>query len=194
VTTRYLFLDIDGVLNSAPWATIRDNEPGAKRPIMLNEFDPLCVQKLEVLVKRLQPCQVVLSSTWRLHYTPPEMVAMLAPFGYSGGLIDRTPKLGSFRGYEIQEWMNQNLVEAHQIVILDDDDDMVHLKPRHVRTSFYKAGLCDVHVNQALKLFGLPPLEEPIHAEDQVPHRFRIIDFPALAAQLRQEHEAEAQG
>jgi hypothetical protein len=89
VSLRLIFLDFDGVLNSEAWrenrgprdpaidiATLDNNERYA-----LRSLDPAAVQVLETIVRRLD-ARVVVSSSWRLDFTVPQLNWLLA---YHGG-------------------------------------------------------------------------------------------------------------
>lgn len=147
---RYLFLDVDGVLNNHRWSMARSGQPHEPDRVFDNQIDPACVFVLRELVDALE-AEVVLSSTWRGH-TRTE--AALARAGVPDW-IGRTPQLDSrVRGHEIAYWMRENGVTADQVVILDDDDDMAHLLPRLVQTDA-EFGLVAHDFVQVLALFGL---------------------------------------
>jgi hypothetical protein len=75
--------------------------------------------------------------------------------GFKGKIVGETidlPDKHAERGLEIQDWMTKNAVSKEQIVILDDRNDMAHLRDRLVLTSFY-TGLLDRHVEEAINMF-----------------------------------------
>jgi hypothetical protein len=145
---KYLFLDIDGVLNSRE-VFIELYKP--RKPAV----EPLG-SKLVARVNRLvreTGCKVVLSSVWR--FSGLEAVQKkLDAAGVQFKLIGMTPRdyKDRQRGNEIQMYIDEHNITADQIVILDDDSDMVHLLPRLVHTTFEK-GLQDHHVEEAIALF-----------------------------------------
>ena len=62
---RYLFLDIDGVLNHDAWYTKLRNMPAGQRPVFpVCCFDPLCVGRVNDILD-LTGARLVLSSSWR---------------------------------------------------------------------------------------------------------------------------------
>lgn len=171
MTHPILFLDIDGVLNSALWY----EQPAAKRgPKGLRAFDPAACARLDrVLVAT--GARVVLSSSWR--YGTPRgpsrvMTALLRLRGaLSLDIIDRTPtapEMGilatrpidghpeslryetEVRGHEIQAWLDETRF-AGTFAIVDDEADMAHLSGRLIRTS-YVDGLCDEHVDRLISM------------------------------------------
>jgi hypothetical protein len=104
---KVLFLDVDGVLNSAD--TIRRYAMG---------IDPL----LALLVKRVivtTGSEIVLSSSWRLIDRGRELVDQQV-----GKFVDVTPDLRGLRGDEIKAWLTMH-PEVEKYAILDDDDDML---------------------------------------------------------------------
>jgi len=143
----YLFLDIDGVLNSRE--AYKEQYKGKSQ---IHVICPKLVARLNRIVKELG-CKVVLSSIWRfngLKMVQDKLDENNAEFQ----LIGRTSIYGRGRdrGEQIQEYMDEHNITAEQIVILDDDSDMVHLMPRLIQTTFEK-GLQDEHVKKAIALF-----------------------------------------
>lgn len=171
---KVLFLDIDGVLNSA--------EPDQKSkgyefsyPLDTYGFAPfkdnlgICgirkdlVERLNRVKREVPEVEFVLSSTWRRVYGLDITEKTLLNAGFIGDLIDSTPTVydlpveqisGKVRGLEIQRWLDKekNLygTDITHIVILDDSDDMGHLLPNLVRTSMAD-GLQDAHVDEIVK-------------------------------------------
>lgn len=111
---KYLFLDIDGVLNSRAWTLRRcgdcahevergfgaceacryeaaQDTSGYVR--MRRCFDPEAVARLDRFVRE-SGCQITVSSSWRIAHTLGEIEQFLREHGYSGPkLLDQTPKL-----------------------------------------------------------------------------------------------------
>lgn len=163
---KYIFLDIDGVLNSEDYgrsefylistAGLSDAE------IMLtyhhHHLDPKAIQILNDLVKR-SGAEVVLSSTWRGRYSPEEMTAMLKDRGGDFEIKEATPKLfGKIsaripRGKEIEHFLKLLEKQPESFVILDDHDDMLHLMPHLVLTDM-EHGLTTDDVEKALKILN----------------------------------------
>lgn len=112
---KVLFLDIDGVCNSADWVQ-RGNNPW-------NGTDPELVKLVRRIINETK-CDVVLSSTWRLyaesratvkrdvcHYID---VTKDMQAGEKRGVVDR--------GYEVREWLERH-PQYKCYAILDDDAD-----------------------------------------------------------------------
>lgn len=146
-----LFLDVDGVLNSAEWmrsvARREEREQcGASRE---SSLDPTLCKRLGVL--RATGAELVLSSAWRKLRQPRNRYGIQRPAWFekilhrrgcrSARFIGQTPSLWTHRGLEIQRWLDEN--PGHdRFAIVDDDSDMEHLAPRLVQTS-WEVGLTE---------------------------------------------------
>lgn len=137
---KVIFLDIDGVLNSAE---------SFQRGVHLEK-------KHSLLVRRLcKECdaKIVISSSWRNIYDWEVLLTLLESVELSRDLIvDITPqKLTSTRGDEIEMWLRkQTNIESY--VILDDDSDMLdHQLENFVQTSF-QTGLLESHFDEAKRI------------------------------------------
>ncbi len=155
VPERYVVLDLDGVLNSGRYFS--SWKPSASGLVTIDDWyemlDPAAVARLEAIVQK-SGAKVVISSTWRMHKTVEQLATDLREHGFTGRVVGATPELRGGRGVEIQAWMDACGVTAEQIVILDDDSDMLHLRPRLVKTT-HDEGLTDAHVTEALRLLGI---------------------------------------
>lgn len=119
---KVLFLDIDGVVNSAETFKRRHKEGGRER-----DFD----ERLSGIIKNivaLTGCKVVLSSSWR---GSEENEALISE--HITPLLDRTPRMHRpvgtgveycGRGKEIKAWLEQH-PEITRYAIIDDDSDMM---------------------------------------------------------------------
>lgn len=156
--TKVLFLDVDGVLNSArTWKTRVEG--------MAAEHVALVAHIL-----RETGASVVVSSTWRTfpgwNDGASQFHKTLAKHGADGALIlsrviGRTvdgwemqlPKTDGrlLRGTEIQHWLDARQVEC--FVILDDDGDMGPLTTRLVQTTF-DDGLTPELADRAIEMLG----------------------------------------
>lgn len=61
--------------------------------------------------------------------------------------------IGHERGKEIQAWLNKNPKMAESFAIVDDEDDMAHLKDRLVRTRF-ENGLTPALADRLIEMLG----------------------------------------
>ena len=183
--SRFIFLDIDGVLNSADTIS-RDVGPfasaGEHRLSMLDLG--MCV-RFAGLLYAAPDARVVLSSTWRLLHTAQEMAALivkkLTDGGHSGaadaikqaivdgvvvprfiGRTGETALMGTLRrtmgrGCEIQAWLEVFTPDplAQHVAILDDDSDMGLMSVAHVATS-WMTGLLPEHCTAVLEKLSHP--------------------------------------
>lgn len=141
---RLIFLDIDGVL-------VTDRTLRAFTPKLGNPFDSYCVNQLNKLTEKTK-AKLVVSSTWRMGRTLKEMRMVLKMNGVNADCVGMTPVLNIHRGLEIQKWLDEHTDPIWQdIVILDDDSDMDHMKKFLVQTNMY-GGLRIKHRLQAEKL------------------------------------------
>lgn len=127
---KVLFLDIDGVLNSA--STMKHGVHLCNKRIVM----------LSRLCKELD-LKVVISSSWREIYDLRELKELLHRTGFGGipRVIDVTGNdTRGNRGTEIKAWLDAH-PEVVQYAIIDDDRDMLPEQlPYFVKTS-WKTGL-----------------------------------------------------
>lgn len=107
-SAKYLFLDIDGVLNSNRTSLLK------VRP----EIDPVAVGMINALIEK--GVEVVISSNWRLNNTAEAIKGMLG----LTEVIGATPVIPSgCRGVEIATWLLDSAPAGEKtwsFVILDD--------------------------------------------------------------------------
>lgn len=129
---RYLFLDVDGVLNCK-----RDYQVVTKvgGPILNQE-------KCAILLKGLEGLgvKVVLSSTWRKFSEDVEFLQTFIP------IYSKTPDTGKERGYDIKTWLDSN--PSGKYVIVDDDGDMLLEQLPHFIQTTFEDGLTESHVHR----------------------------------------------
>ncbi len=116
---KVLFLDIDGVCNSAAYM----QQIGKQS--FWHDTDPAAVQLIKRIIKETG-CKVVLSSTWRLY---PEARAVVKRdvcyFIDCTKDLQRGAKRGVVeRGIEVQEWLDRH-PHVKQYAIIDDDSDFL---------------------------------------------------------------------
>jgi len=159
---KIIFLDFDGVLNSVEYMMFNKEEWNSGDSAGM--VDPDAVALLNKLIEKTG-AKVVVSSTWRLGHTAEELFEILKRKGFTGEVIGRTPSpffideenfVFSDRGHEIQKWLrSQKNMTIESFVILDDESDMVHLKPRLVQTT-WKHGMNEDHINKAIAILEIP--------------------------------------
>lgn len=157
----YVFLDVDGVLNSHEyWARRKEHDEGVKHELMgLWALDPLACQRLQRICAAFG-ASIVLTSTWRKYHTVAEIAAMFVERGLTAPVIGRTPDLSHHkskytvpwsrfgRGLEVQWWLQRYLpsneaVCAAKFVCIDDDGDYGDLLGKLVQTRM-ATGLTDL--------------------------------------------------
>ena len=140
---RYLFLDIDGVLNTIRYSNyLIDQEEGE-----VDEdgalFDPEAVNNLACIVENVPDLKIIISSTWRFKGWE-WMNRLWVKRQLPGKIYSFTPALDivcfkdllnqknsnstfpyGTRGLEINEWLRLNVKKGtpHNYVILDDEID-----------------------------------------------------------------------
>ena len=124
---KYLFLDVDGVLNSVSWYREEWNKDHSYPQ---GDFDPKCVEIVNRIVEETG-CKVVVSSSWR---TESNLQSIFDKAGLKFKIHSITP-FGSHRGCEIQEWLDSQ-TEPYVYAILDDDRDMLsHQRKYFIKTN-----------------------------------------------------------
>ena len=179
---KYLFLDVDGVLNCKQCFICRHEDRLEEHPLSLNLHNHSFINNkkelfihfngrrfstanimgknhtdvLKTIVQTYNP-KIVISSTWRFLFTLEEFKAIFSSMwiGVTPDIIGITPRKMSLytRGDEIGLWLVDNNVNADDIVILDDDNDMSFLTSRLVKTEF-SHGLNDIHLLKIAELIG----------------------------------------
>ena len=155
---KVIFLDIDGVLNSAAYQA----EWGGDPPSNVDETRmPLLCRVLEET-----GAVIVLSSSWRRLWHPdpalraPGWKAVGESFARFGvEVFDRTPDYaGNNRDREVRDWLTVHGGEVESFVILDDYGyGWGDLSDRLVRTDMRKGrGLMESHVQKAIALLQTP--------------------------------------
>lgn len=153
---KFIFLDIDGVLNSGKYDNSRDES-------QCQFLDRTRLVLLKQLVDNTD-AKIVLSSTWRFYWSKNknEMRAqgeeMNQVFNSEGlSIYDKTPvKCNSDRREEILLWLKNQSEIIESFVIIDDTNfGWKDLQDYWVKTSYYKGyGLEQSHIDQAIKILG----------------------------------------
>lgn len=164
---RILFLDIDGVLNSAAYLAAHPDvfDRSATKWPPAQMLDPAAVERLNHVLDATG-ASVVVSSSWRHAHRLAAIRGFLLARGFRFGerLIDTTPEYGETpsrvtvpsaeRGYEIQAWLNRaRRRPVTTFAIVDDCGGMAHLTPRLVQTT-WDDGLTDERADALIALLG----------------------------------------
>lgn len=160
---KVLFLDFDGVLNSADYAG-RWVAAGNTGCIGI---DPEPVARLNRVIEATG-AQVVVSSSWRCfsdHDTPEKLEAILRAAGYEHRIFDVTPQdfrcdwhdgdcSQGHRGGEINQWLVEHPhIRVTKFAIVDDSSDMGPLSDRLVQTTWAK-GMQDEHADCLVEMLS----------------------------------------
>jgi len=138
--TNIIFLDVDGVLNSA--------ESIGKRGVHLDAVKVALVRK----ICQKTNARVVISSSWRYLYSLKTLQAMLWAVGLSRDLVvDCIPhEIKGSRGSSIKAWLQKHYTQSY--VIIDDSNDMLpEQQERFVHTSF-DTGMTRADMNKAIEI------------------------------------------
>ena len=143
---RYLFLDIDGVLNTIRYSNylIDNDEDEVDEDGAL--FDPEAVNNLACIIEKVPNLKIIISSTWRLKGWEwmnrlwvkrklPGTIFSFTPILEVVCFVDNINRkdttsvypIGT-RGLEINEWLRNNASlnpYSYKYVILDDDKDLL---------------------------------------------------------------------
>lgn len=153
---KYLFLDIDGVLNHDKWYDSKRMKELSPTFVRWEQecFDPECVQRVNRILKETG-AELVVSSSWR---GDPELSEIFESVGLPTDyamtpVIDNNLEHYSCRGEEIEAFLKDNSCENY--VILDDDRDFTEeqLKNHFVHCS-NKEGLTEEKTNQAIRILN----------------------------------------
>ena len=143
---KLVFLDFDGVLN----CDISIGELGTRY-----KFWPPSIKALNLLLAQ-SGGRIVISSTWREHWTLSENAASLQKAGLlPGRVVGKTRVSGGERGLEIDSWLKSVPYAVESFVILDDKDDMAMHRQRLVQVDS-RCGLSEKDVRQALEILAIP--------------------------------------
>ena len=166
---RYLFLDLDGVVNSARYfeRSRAEREALLQRPHtpedkIVHQLDPDAIVHLNAIMNAEPGTKIVISSSWRLVHSVGSIMRALRArgFEYARSIIGKTgySAVGNStnrRGLEIQMYLDAtSFIMPRRIAILDDDRDTGDLLPFLVHTS-WEHGLLAEHVAPTLKMLGI---------------------------------------
>lgn len=142
---KYLFLDVDGVLNSVSWYREEWNKNHAYPQ---GDFDPKCVELVNRIVEETG-CKVVVSSSWR---TESNLQSIFDKAGLKFKIHSITP-FGSHRGCEIQEWLDSQ-TEPYVYAIVDDDRDMLSHQRKYFIKTNTAIGITDEDVRHIINILN----------------------------------------
>lgn len=153
----YIFLDIDGVLNSVDSAIAFFSLD--KNVYHQDErLDPVSIGLLRHLCD-ITDAKIVISSSWKIGRTVQDFLDIFKGYGWDDfPCIGITPyytgNCTNRRGHEIQQWLDENPVDSY--VIFDDDSDMLESQQSNFIHISNINGFRSQHYVKALRHFGHP--------------------------------------
>jgi len=159
VSTKVVFLDIDGVLNGYPFLDeVEANSTAAplSREWWSEFIDDARVERLNHILE-VTGAKVVLSSSWRMRWPYKELQELFEEHGFRGEFVDATgDEPRGKRGAQIARWLQYAPFEVFSYVCLDDDLDMKEVEERWVQTSPDRGGITEEEVERAIALLEQP--------------------------------------
>lgn len=137
---NYLFLDIDGVLNTGRYSDYLVENGLCETDEDGYLFDPEAVDWLQYIIERTE-AKIVITSTWRLDG---DMQALWRNRDLAGEVIGVTPTLRrekaigkmkflyGHRGMEVEAWLQDHASEPFKYAIIDDEDDYLPHQAEHL--------------------------------------------------------------
>ena len=139
---KVIFLDVDGVLNSA--------QDGYSIRLRTDSH----LKLLQRIIKETG-AKIVLSSSWRIGFTPASRNLLARFKEYGLELMDCTPELpASCRGDEIRQWLTDNVYnyDIENFVILDDEADMAEFTDKNLVQTDTNIGLQKQDAVECIKM------------------------------------------
>lgn len=148
--TRYLFLDIDGVLNSeatvAAYGKITHCGRVKQDLVDGNIPEPMWNPISVVLLKAAQEAldfKIVISSTWRSALSLNDFFTIFDLYGWDTRqiIIGKTGNEAGKRGNQIKAWLDAHGKYPYQYCIIDDDSDMLDSQMHYFVKTAFTSGL-----------------------------------------------------
>lgn len=133
MSKKYIFTDIDGVLN----------------PKFNKVWNKKCVDVYNRICKDFD-LQPVITSTWRIKYNKKQMQEIFIRQGIMVNIYDYTPVLMNDRGLEIEKWLQDN--EHTNYIVVDDKVTDIESYVTNVIHCKGWIGLIDEHYDEIKKL------------------------------------------
>lgn len=161
---KVLFLDFDGVLNTATYRAWWRRNPQLRTTTA--EICPRLVSNVNLIIQETG-AKVVLSTAWRTYrHLKPNLVNYLRSAGFEGEVIGMTPDFihdtprdpytnaaveKTTRGMEICAWLDKH-PEAKSYVVLEDSEDMYPLLPERIVWTTDRDGLTLEKAQKAIQI------------------------------------------
>lgn len=164
---KILFLDLDGVLNTARW------HEQAKGDQLKDDygytFDPTAVANLAEIIERTG-ADIVISSSWKYSGLS-TLLDMWSDRALPGRVIDITPdtesddfllnadleniEFLSCKGYEIKEWLSTHGKNVSRYAILDDEQEMLPEQQSHFVRTNPAVGITEEDTEKAITILNV---------------------------------------
>lgn len=161
---KLVFLDFDGVLNSAEWIKSTGARLTTSKGVegYIPMFDPAAVERLNTITDATGAA-IVFSTSWRLILSHADLYELMKLIGARGNILGQTPINLDFcaetygavqeRWQEIEAFVVANYAAIERFVILEDDCDMSRFGEAAIMTD-HKVGLTDEDVQRAISILG----------------------------------------
>ena len=159
---KFIFLDIDGVLNTKYWSAQKERDEYGYT------FDVTAVANLAKIIEKTG-ADVIISSSWKCMGLS-ELRKMWEKRQLPGRIVDVTPDYMSDelllnadlndidvlynRGIEIKGWMEQHGESVSQYVIVDDMDDILPEQQSHFVQTDPEVGISDFDAMTAIMILN----------------------------------------
>lgn len=160
---KFVFLDIDGVLNSdrTVFAYNAITHAGrVKHDILLGKlpepmFDPIAVSMLANAQRKIG-FKIVISSTWREMLSLDNFVTMFSIYGWDTTdiIIGKTDSGKGIRGEQIKRWLGSHGGPEYRYAILDDSTDMLEEQVPFFVNTDYSEGFSFANYKKLFEVFG----------------------------------------
>ena len=152
---KYLFLDIDGVMNSFNDYKMSNEEFMKKLNKISFHLNPEKIKILNEIYLEYKPT-IILSSYWRKRFSLKKINKIFKKSGFIGKISDKTTKKGeehNDRWNQIQKYISQKNVKNY--IILDDEHITRNQKvvPNFIKTDSY-VGLKIKHLKEIEKIWN----------------------------------------
>lgn len=163
---KILFLDIDGVLNTALWYGPKDNK--APRDKWGYTFDPMSVANLKRIVDETG-ADIVISSSWKCIGLS-ELQKMWKSRKLPGRIIDITPDImtdedmldidldlidpGKSCGDEIKKWLSRQENQVSHYAIIDDMYEMLPEQQDNLVMTDSETGITDEDADRIIEILN----------------------------------------
>lgn len=171
---KYLFLDVDGVI-AVHWTMF--------------EFSCIAIKRLDRILRETG-CEIILSSSWRMHELEATKAFMTGRgFPFSDKITGQTIRayqhvirgvhLGIPRGVEIKQWIDTHVHSEngknhktktfgvdYTYCILDDDTDMLLCQQPYFINTDPLDGISEAQTDQAIKILNFRKEDADIYTTD----------------------------